>query len=62
MQFRGLKNTQIDAKGSVASVTNADKAGARITIRKMHTTQTDIALFTGQRLSNQQFYLPKNLI
>ena len=28
-------------------------------IRKLHTTQTDIALFTGQRLSNAQINLPE---
>jgi hypothetical protein len=59
LQFSGLKNTQIDAKGSLASINNANNAGARLIIRKLHTTQTDIALFTRQRLSNDQINLPE---
>ena len=30
-----------------------------LTIRRLHTTQTDIALFTGHRLSNEQINLPE---
>ncbi len=59
LQFSGLKNTQVNAKGTLAANNDPDRAGATLTIRKLHTTQTDIALFTGQRLSNQQINLPE---
>ena len=59
LQFRGLKNTQIDASGSLATNNDPNKAGGTLTIRKLHTTQADIALFTGQRLSNAQMNLPE---
>ena len=59
LQFRGLKNTQIDASGSVATSNDPNKTGATLRIRRLHTTQTDIALFTGQRLSNEQINLPE---
>jgi translocation and assembly module TamB len=59
LQFRGLKNTQIDASGSLASNRDPNKAGGTLTIRRLHTNQTDIALFTGQRLSNEQINLPE---
>ena len=59
LQFRGLKNTQIDASGSLATNSDPNKTGATLRIRRLHTNQTDIALFTGQRLSNEQINLPE---
>ena len=59
LQFRGLKNTQIDASGSLATNKDPNRTGARLTIRRLHTNQSDIALFTGQRLSNAQIKLPE---
>jgi translocation and assembly module TamB len=59
LQFRGLKNTSIDAKGSIAAASDPNRTGARLTIRDLHTTQSDIALFTGKRLSNAQLNLPE---
>ncbi|TMI96340.1 MAG: hypothetical protein E6H08_04785 [Bacteroidetes bacterium] len=59
LQFRGLKNTQIDASGSLATNNDPNKTGGTLTIRKLHTNQSDIALFTGQRLSNEQINLPE---
>jgi hypothetical protein len=59
LQFRGLKNTQIDASGSLATNNDPNKTGGTLTIRRLHTNQTDIALFTGQRLSNEQINLPE---
>ena len=59
LQFRGLKNTQIDASGSLATSNDPTKTGGTLMIRKLHTNQTDIALFTGQRLSNEQIHLPE---
>ena len=59
LQFRGLKNTQIDASGSLATNNDPNRTGARLTIRRLHTTQSDIALFTGQRLSNAQINMPE---
>ena len=59
LQFRGLKNTQIDASGSLATNTDPGKTGATLRIRRLHTTQSDIALFTGKRLSTAQINLPE---
>ncbi len=59
LQFRGLKNTQIDAGGSLATNTDPNRTGATLTIKRLHTTQSDIALFTGKRLSNAQINLPE---
>jgi translocation and assembly module TamB len=59
LQFRGLKNTQIDANGSLATNNDPTKTGGTLTIRRLHTNQSDIALFTGQRLSTEQINLPE---
>jgi len=59
LQFRGLKNTQIDAKGTLATSTDPTRTGGTLAIRKLHTTQSDIALFTGQRLTNELVNLPE---
>lgn len=61
LQFRGFKNTTIDAAGSLATNNDPNRAGGRLTIRKLHTTQSDIALFTGRRLSNEQINFPEEL-
>jgi hypothetical protein len=39
LRFRGLKNTQIIAKGTLAEVADPKRAGATLTIQKLHTTQ-----------------------
>ncbi|MFI5131049.1 MAG: translocation/assembly module TamB domain-containing protein [Chitinophagales bacterium] len=59
LQFDGLKNTQINASGSLAANNDPTRTGARLTIKRLHTSQTDIALFTGRRLSNEQVNLPE---
>lgn len=59
LQFNGLRNTQLDASGSLAGLTNPKNAGGNFRIRRFHTTQTDLALFTGQRLSTPQINLPE---
>jgi len=59
LQFRGLRNTQIDASGSLATNNDPNKAGGTLRIRRLHTNQSDIALFTGRRLSNEQINLPE---
>src|SRR6187397_1888468 len=59
LQFRGLKNTQIDASGSLATNNDPNKTGGTLTIRRLHTNQTDLALFTGRRLSNEQINFPE---
>jgi translocation and assembly module TamB len=60
LQFSGLRNTQIDAKGTLVGVMNPSQAGGNFTINRFHTTQSDMALFTGQRLSNAQVNLPES--
>jgi len=59
LQFDGLKNTQLDANGTLTGLIDPKQAGGNFRINRFHTTQTDIALFTGQRLSNQQINLPE---
>ncbi|MES1215880.1 MAG: translocation/assembly module TamB domain-containing protein, partial [Bacteroidota bacterium] len=61
LQFQGLKNTQIIAKGTLAGATDPKRSSGGITIQKLHTTQSDIALFTGSQLSNEQINLPEEL-
>ncbi len=59
LQFDGLNNTRIDASGTLASITDPNAAGGTITIRKFHTSQSDIALLTGSRLSTPQINVPE---
>ena len=60
LQFAGLSNTQIDAHGSLSGLNDPKRAGGDFVINRFHTNQTDIALFTGQRLSNAQVNLPND--
>jgi len=58
LQFDGLKNTTIDAEGSLA-VAQAERSGGRLVIHRLHTTQSDIALFTRKRLSTDRIDFPE---
>ena len=60
LQFSGLKNTSLDAYGTLSGATNPKAAGGTFTIRRLYTSQSDIATFTGKRLSNAQMNLPEN--
>jgi translocation and assembly module TamB len=60
LQFKGFRNTSIDASGVLAGLTNPTTAGGNFNIRRLHTTQSDIALFMGKRLDNAQMDLPEN--
>jgi translocation and assembly module TamB len=46
--------------GTLASLADPNQAGGTFVIRRFHTTQSDIALFTGARLSNAQINLPES--
>ena len=59
LQFSGLRNTQLDANGTLSGLMNPKQAGGNFRINRFHTTQTDLALFTGQRLSTPQINLPE---
>jgi hypothetical protein len=59
LQFNGLRNTQLDANGTLSGLMNPKQAGGNFRINRFHTTQTDLALFTGQRLSTPQINLPE---
>jgi hypothetical protein len=59
LQFDGLKNTQLDASGTLAGLNDPKAIGGNFTIRRLHTSQTDLSLFTGARLSNAQMNLPE---
>jgi translocation and assembly module TamB len=60
LQFSGLSNTQIDAHGSLTGLSDPKRIGGDFVINRFHSNQTDIALFTGQSLSNQQVSLPRD--
>ena len=60
LQFNGLQNTQLNASGTLLGLSNPNNAGGRFVIHRFHSTQSDIALFTGQSLSNQQISLPQS--
>jgi hypothetical protein len=59
LQFDGLSNTHINAKGDLIGIMDPQHAGGNFTIYRLHTTQTDMALFTGKRLSTPQINLPE---
>ncbi|MFL5787135.1 MAG: translocation/assembly module TamB domain-containing protein [Flavisolibacter sp.] len=59
LQFSGLRNTQINAKGTLVGLMNPKQAGGNFVIYRLHTTQSDIALFTGKRLSTPTMELPE---
>ncbi len=59
LQFNGLKETRINANGTLVGLMKPTTAGGNFTIHQLHTTQTDMALFTGQRLSTPQLLLPE---
>lgn len=59
LRFNGLRDTRIDASGTLVGLLNPNQAGGNLTIRQLHTTQTDLALFTGRRLSTPQLALPE---
>jgi hypothetical protein len=60
LKFSGLKDTRIDAQGTLVGLMNPKEAGGNFTIRQLHTNQTDLALFTGQRLTTPQLKLPES--
>lgn len=59
LTFSGLKNTQLKANGTLTAASNPNSAGAVLTIHRFHSTQSDLAVFTGSRLSNDQLNLPE---
>lgn len=59
LQFQGLESTVIDASGTLATGENPNQVGGTLFINRLHTTQSDIALFTGIRLSTRQLKLPE---
>jgi len=59
LQFAGLSNTQIDAHGSLTGLTDPKKIGGDFIVTRFHTNQSDIALFSGQRLSTAEMDLPE---
>ncbi|HEV7782876.1 MAG TPA: translocation/assembly module TamB domain-containing protein [Chitinophagaceae bacterium] len=60
-RFDGLLNTQIDASGTLTGLSTTSQAGGNFTIRRLHTTQTDISLFTGKRLSTTDIRIPEDI-
>ncbi|HVF96468.1 MAG TPA: translocation/assembly module TamB domain-containing protein, partial [Flavisolibacter sp.] len=60
MRFDGFQNTHLDASGTLTGLSNPNNAGGNFTIRRFQSTQNDIALLTGQRLSNAQMNLPES--
>ena len=60
LQFDGFQNTQLNASGTLVGLSNPNNAGGHFNIYRFHSTQSDIALLTGQRLSNAQMSLPES--
>jgi hypothetical protein len=61
LQFEGFQNTQLDASGTLASLTDPNQAGGTFTIRRLHTTRNDIATLAGPALPKDQINLPENI-
>ncbi len=61
LQFSGLGNTVIDASGTLTDITNPNAAGGTFTIRRLHTTKSDIKLFAGNALPEDQINLPQSI-
>ncbi|MEI6949578.1 translocation/assembly module TamB domain-containing protein [Paraflavisolibacter sp. H34] len=61
LQFKGFRNTQIDAEGTLASITDPNSAGGTLTIRRLHTTRSDLELLAGPALANMPLRLPENI-
>ncbi|HZI01562.1 MAG TPA: hypothetical protein VEX63_10470, partial [Flavisolibacter sp.] len=59
LRFTGLKDTRIDASGTLAGLMSPTTAGGNFTIRQLRTSQTDLSLFTGSRLSTPEINLPE---
>ncbi|MGE5518828.1 MAG: translocation/assembly module TamB domain-containing protein [Candidatus Dadabacteria bacterium] len=59
LQFDGFRDTHINASGTLSGLMDPNTAGGRMTIYNLHTSQSDIASLTGQRLSNKQVNLPE---
>ena len=59
LRFKGFSNTQIDARGTLTGLSNPKLAGGNFIIKKLHTNQTDISLFTGKRLSTAEINVPE---
>jgi hypothetical protein len=59
LAFDGLSNTHLHAKGDLDGLMVPSNAGGQFTIYRLHTTQTDLSLFTGSRLSTPQINMPE---
>lgn len=60
-QFDGFHDTRIDASGTLSGLTGDTEPGGNFSIRNLHTTQTDISLFTGKRLSTAKLKIPETI-
>jgi len=60
LQFDGFENTQLNAEGVLAGMTDPNQAGGTFTIYRLHTTKNDLALFGGNAL-NKQINLPNSI-
>jgi hypothetical protein len=58
-QFDGLADTRLNVDGTLA-IGNANQTGGSLNIHQFHSTQTDIALFTGSKLNNANLRLPES--
>ncbi|RYF86316.1 MAG: hypothetical protein EON98_04030 [Chitinophagaceae bacterium] len=60
LKFNGLQNTQINASGTLLGLSNPNNAGGNFTIYRFHSTQSDLALLSGQNLSKMPLNLPQD--
>ncbi|HET7896106.1 MAG TPA: hypothetical protein VFL47_00500, partial [Flavisolibacter sp.] len=61
LQFNGLQNTQINAAGTLVSLTNPANAGGNFTIYRLHTTRADMNLLAGNSLKGTGINLPASI-
>jgi translocation and assembly module TamB len=59
LQFSGFRDTRLDAYGTLEGLADPARAGGNFTIRRLHTTQSDLALFIGPSLAKSGLNLPQ---
>ncbi|MGV3530378.1 MAG: translocation/assembly module TamB domain-containing protein [Flavisolibacter sp.] len=59
LDFDGLRDTHINASGLLTGLSDPNQAGGQFTIYNLHTNQTDLSLFVGDALKNNDLNLPQ---
>ena len=59
LQFAGLKNTKINAEGTLSGLMDPNNAGGTLYIRQFQTSKSDLASLSGQNLATLPVNLPE---